>query len=275
MKAKTDLLLYRLMWLASKPLQPTYRNLTDSFEAWAYRNGCLQQIHRLEQAGLLESRMDEKTGQTLHRLTEAGMIVARGGRDPEACWNARWDGKWRLFLFDIPESESSARRRLRRALAAAGCGCLQASVWIAPNVPDELQKLVDGRDEDCSKLLLLHAGSKGRKADMAMVAAAWEFEKINRRYRKYLERFANPPRDVNRWSAEDLEQWTAAEAAAWKHALAADPLLPRALLPPGYLGCDAHAKRASRLAEVAELAHNMALPAWPASINPCPGRDKD
>lgn len=47
--------------------------------------------------------------------------------------NFKWDHKWRLVMFDIPESQRSKRDKLRRALSAIGMGILQASVWISPN----------------------------------------------------------------------------------------------------------------------------------------------
>lgn len=46
--------------------------------------------------------------------------------------NIKWDQKWRLVMFDIPESQRSTRDKLRRALSALGMGILQASVWISP-----------------------------------------------------------------------------------------------------------------------------------------------
>lgn len=163
MKAKTELLLYRLSWLAEKPLDRSYRHIGQSFEGWAYRNGLLSQIHQLEARGWLESQQDPASGKRLHRLTEAGRAVTLNGRDPEKSWSRPWDRKWRLFLFDIPESKSSERRQLNRALAKAGCGCLQGSVWIAPSTPPEIENLVSADDADCTHLLMLLADSKGPK----------------------------------------------------------------------------------------------------------------
>lgn len=43
-----------------------------------------------------------------------------------------WDKKWRLVIFDIPETKRATRDKLRRALIALGMGLLQSSVWISP-----------------------------------------------------------------------------------------------------------------------------------------------
>jgi phenylacetic acid degradation operon negative regulatory protein len=236
MTAKTELLLYRMEWLVSKAMRPTYRSLHESFEGWAYANGFLAQIHRLEAQGYLESMTDARSGKRLHRLTEAGRKAAAGPRDPEAAWATAWDGKWRLFLFDIPEREKSKRRQLTRALAAAGCGCIQGSTWIAPGMPPAIEKLMAGADPQCSHMMMLLAESKGRDMDLQMVETAWNFEVINQNYEDYLALLTGLKKLAKSATREEFADWGVKEMAAWRRALAGDPLLPEELLPKGYLG---------------------------------------
>lgn len=44
----------------------------------------------------------------------------------------KWDGKWRVIIFDIPEKKRGMRTRVREVLKAAGFQRLQDSVWIFP-----------------------------------------------------------------------------------------------------------------------------------------------
>lgn len=44
----------------------------------------------------------------------------------------KWDEKWRIVLFDIPERHGAARRALTEALNRAGFKLLQRSVWVHP-----------------------------------------------------------------------------------------------------------------------------------------------
>lgn len=259
MKAKTELLLYRLFWLAEKPFKPNFQNLEQSFEGWAYRNGLLSQIHRLEAQGYIETLHDPASGKRLHRLTEVGRNVAHGGRDPEQAWATQWDSKWRLFLFDIPETESSKRRQLTRALAKSGCGCLQGSVWISPSTPPAIEKLVTSDDPDCTHLLLLMADSKGQKTDIRMVEGAWNFEDINEQYEKLEAILDQFPTVTQQNTLEALADWTAAEKAASRIALQIDPLLPSALYPKIYIGRKIWKKRAKILADAARHASAMAV----------------
>ena len=45
---------------------------------------------------------------------------------------ARWDGKWRVVIFDIPEKRKGARDALRWELKKLGFVELQRSVWVFP-----------------------------------------------------------------------------------------------------------------------------------------------
>src|SRR5436190_21246914 len=84
MQAKTKELLYLLLWTGEMLYRPTFRNVTESFEGWAYRKGLLRQLERLERQQLLEQTVTA-SGDRLHRLTAMGRLQALGGRDPEAC----------------------------------------------------------------------------------------------------------------------------------------------------------------------------------------------
>ena len=44
----------------------------------------------------------------------------------------RWDGKWRLVIFDIPDKKKTIRDKIRRLLRAADFYLLQDSVWVYP-----------------------------------------------------------------------------------------------------------------------------------------------
>ncbi len=60
----------------------------------------------------------------------------------------RWDKKWRIIIFDIPETRKKVREQLRNTLIKIGFVKLQHSVWVYPY--------------DCEDLLMLF------KADLAL-----------------------------------------------------------------------------------------------------------
>ena len=93
------------LWSADRLMRPTFRNLTDSYESWAYRKGLLRRIALLEKQRLIE-RDPVRPDDRLYRLTWQGRLHALGGRDPLARWSREWDGRWRLVLFDVPTKRS-------------------------------------------------------------------------------------------------------------------------------------------------------------------------
>ncbi len=89
-------------------LRPTFRDLADFCEIWAYRNGLLRQVTTLEQQQLLECDAGAPDDR-LYRLSAQGWLHVLGGRDPEERWARPWDGQWRLALFDVPTGQNARR----------------------------------------------------------------------------------------------------------------------------------------------------------------------
>lgn len=44
----------------------------------------------------------------------------------------KWDGKWRIVIFDVPVKQNAAREALRNKMKNLGFKQLQKSVWIVP-----------------------------------------------------------------------------------------------------------------------------------------------
>lgn len=75
-------------------------------------------------------------------------------------------------------------------------------------------------------------------SDTEIVAGAWDFERINRRYARYLKVLEEHPIAAlrNERAAKALLRWATTERETWLHAVTSDPLLPARLLPSSYLG---------------------------------------
>jgi DNA-binding transcriptional regulator PaaX len=250
MKPRTEELLYLLLWSAEKLMRPTFRSLTDSYEGWAYRNGLFRQVVKLEQQKMLEGN-PASPDDRLYRLTRQGWLHALGGRDPQAQWARVWDGRWRIVLFDVPSTQDSHRVRLRRYLQSRGFGYLQNSVWITPDSLDEERKTIAGGQVNVESLILLEARPSAGETDAEIVAGAWDFARINSRYARHLEVLGERPRVPiqSEGAAKTLLRWAAAEREAWLEAVRLDPLLPRRILPPEYLGQRAWQRRVEVLGD--------------------------
>ncbi len=54
----------------------------------------------------------------------------------------RWDGKWRVLIFDIPERRRGLRQKVRNTLSDIGFARLQDSVWAYPYDCEDLVALL-------------------------------------------------------------------------------------------------------------------------------------
>jgi len=70
----------------------------------------------------------------------------------------RWDGKWRIVMFDIPQRHDLARRALTARLQMLGFVLLQRSVWVHP-FPffDEIEVIKDAFPEITPYILVAEA----------------------------------------------------------------------------------------------------------------------
>lgn len=96
-----------------------------------------QSLVRLERRGLVE-RGDKGWN---FRLTAKGKKFAEKIEMTERLLirkPKKWDEKWRVVIFDVPERYRSSRERFRRILQKAGFLRLQDSVWVHPYQCEEL-----------------------------------------------------------------------------------------------------------------------------------------
>ena len=88
------------------------------------RRRLYDQIYHLENFGYVNKKGFTKKG--VLRL-----LKAKVNQQTEK--NKRWDGRWRIIIFDIPEKRRVARDNLRMVLKNLGFIKLQNSVWISPD----------------------------------------------------------------------------------------------------------------------------------------------
>jgi DNA-binding transcriptional regulator PaaX len=244
MTPRNEELLYFLLWTADTFMRPSWRNLNDSFEQWAWRNRLTRRLAELERLKLIE-RHPEPDLERVVRLTAHGRRLAMGGRDPMAQWSRTWDGLWRMVLFDLPVQRTKLRQQLLRILRRSHFGYLQNSVWITPDAVVAVKGLLGEARVEPEAFLIVESRPVAGETDAEIVAAAWDFAEINHRY-DLCERFVKqlPCKAA-------LPGWARQEIALWQDATNLDPMLPMALLPTGYRGRDALKARKRAFAQLA------------------------
>lgn len=235
--------------------RPTLSNAIHGSRYWGRPGVTDRDLVVLGKRGYLEMESGTRNRKDrVLRLTQKGRLQALGGRDPEACWSRPWDGKWRMVLFDIPEKDRRLRDLLRRHLGAGHFGYLQNSVWVSPDPLDFERRLFKGTEINAESLLTLDAVPGTGEKNTDIVCGAWNFEAINRNYSENLQVLGELPAQSD-WTASKgkspLRRWIEAERETWRKAVSSDPLLPRSLHPPGYLGEKAWKLRTKQLEKIA------------------------
>jgi len=110
------------------PEEPNYRKKT-----WRIKNKVLKKLHDqglvyiTEKDGVKMFGLTEKGQKELSKRKKRSPLVISKGKKPK-----KWDKKWRVVIFDIPEEERYKRDVLRNALREFGFIKLQQSVWVYP-----------------------------------------------------------------------------------------------------------------------------------------------
>jgi phenylacetic acid degradation operon negative regulatory protein len=86
-------------------------------------------INRWKKEGKIQ--IVQKNGQKFLLLTEKGELALLLSK-ATAIEQEKWDGKWRLISYDIPEEAKHKRQLFRLLLKRSGFVKLQASVFICP-----------------------------------------------------------------------------------------------------------------------------------------------
>ncbi len=94
---------------------------------------------RLVHDGLARINKDGDLELSVHGNTYVERMLVREYAIPE---QARWDGKWRILMFDVREKRRRVRSQLRRLLQGAGFVLLQDSVWVHPYPCDEFVQIL-------------------------------------------------------------------------------------------------------------------------------------
>jgi DNA-binding transcriptional regulator PaaX len=102
------------------------------------------EINNLYRSKLVERKQNSDGSYTIV-LTEKGKLKALTYYfEKMRIEGGKWDGKWRLVVFDIPEKIREGRRALREKIKELGFYELQKSVWIFPfKCKDEIDFIIE------------------------------------------------------------------------------------------------------------------------------------
>lgn len=133
MNAITEEIIQTLIDLSWHP----YKLMYPSFPKEYSRKSINKAFGRLEKKGIIQRGIMED--EVCIRLTEFGLNKFREKQERKIQKpninkkDERWDGKWRVVIFDIPEENRRVREALRETLKLMEFYPLQKSVWVSKN----------------------------------------------------------------------------------------------------------------------------------------------
>ena len=177
------------------------------------KNSYLSSVSRMLKSELIERVVDN--GVAKIRITSFGKEQFHRDFPFFKFQNQKWDGKWRIVTFDIPEKKRKIRQNLRYKLRELGFAMLQKSIWISPhNFEDDIREFFD--ENKLGEIAFVFVAEKllvGNIKDT--VNKLWNLKKINDLYKKAKDKKSNQ---------------------ILCEALSKDPFLPKELLPKNWQG---------------------------------------
>jgi phenylacetic acid degradation operon negative regulatory protein len=201
-------------------------------------NALRSALSRMTREGWLEPHRPPKQPPS-YRLTAKGeRLIEEGTARIYGHHRPSWDGQWLLVSYSIPEHRRGERDRLRQGLTFLGFGSLGNGIFVSPHdLRAEATELIHrtGAEHDVT----MHHGTLEWPSDpQSVVATAWDLKALAPKYEDFVQRtttaHAQPP-------ATDAEAFQRRFLLTheFRRFQFADPDLPDALLPPGWIGATA------------------------------------
>jgi len=188
---------------------------------------------RLLRTGYIEKIV--KNGRPVLRLTSKANQKIKRDFPLLKMQKKKWDGKWRVVIFDIGEKLRYERDLLRNKLKDLGFGMLQRSVYISPHSFErDIAEFLDAK-KLFGKALVLVAPHKlmGDPKDFARIV--WNIKELEKNYNLLLKRILESEDKMKKNEIRKIKE-------RYLQIVIKDPCLPYDLLPDDWVGREVRMK---------------------------------
>ena len=138
-------------------------------------------LSKLKSLGLVTKETNDH--ELYYRITEKGEKSFDQSLKPLKQTGV-WDGRWRLVIFNVPETKRDLRDRIRRSLAKLGMGILQPSVWISPNnIQLEIEEL--RTKLNLQNTIKYFEVTRNNSLDKTIISKSWNLPDLDDQYKKF------------------------------------------------------------------------------------------
>ncbi len=168
-----------------------------------------------------------------YKLTEKGLNSLNLTFPYFRFLNDKWDGKWRIISYEIPESKRDLRDRLRREMQGWGLGPWHRSFWLTPHpILNNLRDLVFGREEE--KYIQSFESSHVFGDRNVLIEKVWGKSDLDKRYRETFKKW----HDILSKEGDKIAKFCQI-VESYIEILRQDPGLPRELTGDKWIGFEA------------------------------------
>jgi phenylacetic acid degradation operon negative regulatory protein len=133
-------------------------------------------------------KKNNKNHERKYQITPKGLSQLQKRQLLLTLQKGKWDGKWRILIFDIEEANRAVRNTLRYQIKELGFGYLQKSVWISPyDVIKKLEKYL--QMYNLKEKVILIESSKLSIPNKELALIVWPINKIQSSYEEIYRRF--------------------------------------------------------------------------------------
>jgi phenylacetic acid degradation operon negative regulatory protein len=186
-------------------------------------------VSRLFKTGLI--RKNIKNGEAVWELTGAGKNQLQRSF-PLLRWQGKkWDGWWRIVIFDIAVTKNWLRDKLRRKLNELGFGRWQASVYVSPHdVAEDMKEFLASEKLSGQASVLVTRELWPENQDK--IERMWRLAELNRQYQTVADYWEKNKAGLD----EKKIRWL---VSRYLRAVEVDPFLPNEFLPQPWYGGEA------------------------------------
>ena len=218
------------------------RGLVEAGEALGLSEVAVRSaVARLSREGWLLPRRNG--ARSRYGLSDGGRrLIEEGTRRIYRPRSGRWNGRWCLLTYTIPESRRSERDRIRKQLAWLGFGGMGGGAFVSPrDAGSEALALLE-RHGVHGFARVFSGALEGPGEDADLVAQCWDLGAVADRYQAFLDHYERIARRgaaaKRRGSLSDRDAFVTRFALThdFRRFPFIDPDLPAALLPPRWPG---------------------------------------
>ena len=175
----------------------------------------------------------EKISDNAYRLTEKGFHSLSLIFPSFRFMKDKWDGRWRVLSYEIPEKKRELRDKLRREVSGWGLGPWHRSFWLTPHpIIENLRQLVSGKEEE--KYVQAFESDHVFGDREVLIEKVWQKTELDKKYRQLFKNW-----HLILSQTEDKVEKLKKVISEYVNLLKEDPGLPRELVGESWIGFEA------------------------------------